>query len=126
MRMKQEQVTLRCKDGQEAVVFTTYIYDAREPSYEINIEDSYIGGDYRGFFGRIKRAWKAFWDKPVVYTGIYCDDKNKMRKFLYDCINLITEDDIQQIKTMYDQMRGNTDIDDSVTSNEELMKEGKW
>ena len=88
--MKQEHITLRCEDGAEAVVFTKYTYKYDNSiSYDICVEDSYIGGDYKGFFGRIKRAWKAFWDKPVVYTGIYCEDKDKMRKFLCDCLDLL-------------------------------------
>lgn len=98
--MKQEQVVLRCEDGAEAVVFTKYTYEKAimkltdgqikfDDDYEINIQDDYIGGDYRGFFGRIKRAWRAFWDKPVVYTGIYCENKEKMKKFLIDCLTLV-------------------------------------
>ena len=88
--MKQEHVTLRCEDGAEAVVFTKYTYKYDNSiSYDICVEDSYIGGDYKGFFGRIKRAWRAFWDKPVIYTGIYCEDKKKMRQFLVDCLDLI-------------------------------------
>ena len=86
--MKQEQVTLRCEDGAEAVVFTKYTHKS-DIDYEICIEDSYIGGDYKGLFGRIKRAWRAFWDKPVVYTGIYCEDESKMKHFLCDCLDLL-------------------------------------
>ena len=88
--MKQENVTLRCEDGAEAAVFSKYTYN-KDIDYEFTIEDSYIGGDYKGFFGRIKRAWRAFWDKPVVYTGIYCEDKDKMKKFLIDCLNLVED-----------------------------------
>lgn len=97
--MKQEQIILRCEDGAEAVVFTKYTYknimkltDGQvnlSDGFEIMIEDSYIGGDYKGFFGRIKRAWRAFWNKPVVYTGIYCEDENKMKQFLHNCIDLM-------------------------------------
>lgn len=99
--MKQETVTLRCEDGAEAVVFTKCTYnsiasrvliDPGSISYDISVEDSYVGGDYKGFFGRIKRAWKAFRDKPVVYTGIYCENKDKMRKFLTDCLALVDND----------------------------------
>ena len=89
--MKQEQITLRCKDGAEAVVFTKYTHHILDIDYEINVEDSYIGGDYKGFFGRLKRAWRAFWDKPVVYTGIYCDDTDKVRKFLTDCLAIVDD-----------------------------------
>ena len=88
--MKQEHITLRCEDGAEAVVFTKYTFN-KDINYEFTVEDSYTGGDYKGFFGRIKRAWRAFWDKPVVYTGIYCEDADKMRKFLYDCLDLVND-----------------------------------
>lgn len=113
--MKFDKVTLRCDDGAEAAVFTKYHFysnseKAAEFSYEICIEDDYVGGDYKDFFGRIKRAWRAFRDKPVVYTGIYCEDKDKMRKFLTDCLNLIDEDDAEHIKSVYDKMRGNADV----------------
>jgi hypothetical protein len=134
--MKQEKITLRCEDGAEACVFTKYTFntlasrtallDPDSTHYEICIEDDYTGGDYKGFFGRIKRAWRALTDKPVVYTGIYCEDKDKMRKFLCNCLDLIDENDVKDIKTMYQQMKGNTEIDDSVTSNEELIKKGEW
>ena len=146
--MKQEHITLRCEDGAEAVVFTKYIYstvcsraaivDPDSISYEITIEDSYTSGDYKGFFGRIKRAWKAFWDKPVVYTGIYCEDKDTMRKFLYDCLDLVNDNPDTDITESYKgaldniippQWRDDYKIyceDNSVTSNEELIKKGEW
>lgn len=89
--MKHKQIVLRCEDGQEAVVFTKCIHHILDIDYEITVEDSYIGGDYKGFFGRIKRAWRAFWNKPVVYTGIYCEDERKMRQFLYDCLDLVND-----------------------------------
>ena len=132
--MKQEQITLRCEDGAEAIVFTKYNFNGTvkeltnghsnyKDCFEISVEDDYIGGDYKGFFGRIKRAWRAFWDKPVVYTGIYCEDESKMRKFLIDCLNLMKDNnDIDEkpfLKGLYNE-------DGSVTSNEELIKKGEW
>lgn len=160
--MKQEQITLRCEDWQEAVVFTKYNFNGTvqgltnghsnyKDSFEISIEDDYIGGDYKGFFGRIKRAWRAFWDKPVVYTSIYCEDKDKMKKFLYDCLDLISKDCTRKISCDRLISLGEYQIvyskpyiteselakelqrpyytykeDDSVTSNEELIKNGEW
>ena len=116
--MKFNKVVLRCDDGAEACVFTKYNFRTMycnsnesgikdEFNYEICIEDDYVGGKYKGFFGRIRRAWRAFWDKPVVYTGIYCENKDKMRKFLCDCLDLIDENDVKDIKTMYDMLGGN-------------------
>ena len=113
--MKQERVTLRCEDGAEVAVFEKYTYSDGDINYEFSIEDDYVGGDYKGFFGRIKRAWRAFWDKPVVYTGIYCEDEKKMRKFLCDCLKLA--DGVSDYSPPYI-----VTLDDSVTSNEELIK----
>lgn len=87
--IKYEQIILRCEDGQEAVVFNKYIHYDGDIDYEINVEDSFVGGCYVGFFGKIKRAWRAFKLQPVVYTGVYCEDKLRMKKFLTDCLELL-------------------------------------
>ena len=96
--MNGKQVTIRCNDGQEAVVFSRYDFNNLNCTYEISFEDSYIGGNYKGFFGRLKRAWRAFINKPVIYTGVYCEDKEKMKKFLADCISLVVEYDDNEIE----------------------------
>ena len=95
-----KSVFLRCVDHAEMAVFTKFDWgfesknsNKRDINYEITIEDSYCGGDYMGIKGRFKRAWKAFWAKPLCYTGVYCEDKEKMKKFLNDCLELINEED---------------------------------
>lgn len=87
---KTKSVSLRCVDHAEMAVLTRWEYSVLgDVDYELNIEDAYCGGDYMGIKGRFKRAWHAFWAKPVYYTGIYCEDKERMRKFLTDCLELI-------------------------------------
>lgn len=88
-KLNYKDVSLRCDDGAEAVVFTRYYWNDGDKDYDISIEDSYCGGDYMGIKGRFKRAWKAFWAKPVYYAGIYCEDGKRMRKFLEDCLSLM-------------------------------------
>ena len=95
--MKIKNVTLRCDDGAEAVVFSRYIYgDGYEDSFEINVEDSFCGYTTKGLIARFKRAWAAFIAKPVIYTGVFSDDKNKMRKFLTDCLAVLDEPEVSQ------------------------------
>lgn len=84
-------VTLRCEDRLEAVVFNKYGYGT-DRDYEINVEDCFQGYNTRGFIARIKRAWAAFTAKPMIYTGIFCKDSEKMRKFLTDCLALVDEE----------------------------------
>ena len=87
--MSTKNVYLRCDDNAEAVVFSKYKWEDNSVSYEINIEDSYCGGDFMGIKGRFKRAWKAFFAKPICFTGIYCEDKDRMKNFLEECLKLI-------------------------------------
>lgn len=82
-------VTIRCDDNAEAVVFSKYTMK-NSTDFEFSFEDSYCGGDFKGISGRCKRAWKAFWDKPVSYTGIYCENwHDRVRNFLKECLELI-------------------------------------
>lgn len=89
--MKTKEVNMRCDCRAEMVSFTRYDWDYNDTNYELNIEDAYCGGDYMGIKGRFKRAWKAFWAKPVYYSGVYCQDVKRMRKFLEDCLSLMNE-----------------------------------
>jgi hypothetical protein len=91
MKNNTKNIYLRCEDNAETVVFSRYNWTDGDTDYEINVEDSYCGGDYMGIKGRFKRAWKAFWAKPVYYTGVFCSDKERMKKFLRDCLDLMEE-----------------------------------
>ena len=89
--MNIEHITIRCDDNAEAVVFSKCSYEYGNKSYEITVEDSYIGVRYQGLLGRFRRAWAAFIARPVVYSGIYCEDKDRVRNFLTDCLALVDE-----------------------------------
>ena len=47
--MNGKQVTIRCNDGQEAAVFSRYDFNNSNSTYELSFEDSYTGGNYKGF-----------------------------------------------------------------------------
>ncbi len=87
-----KDVCLRCDDHAECVVFSKFNFEDDDIDYEISIEDSYCRSDYMGIKGRFKRAWHAFWAKPIYYNSIYCMDGQRMRKFLEDCLSLMDED----------------------------------
>jgi hypothetical protein len=90
---KYQNIYLCCDDNAEMVVFTKYNLEDNGVDYEISIKDSYCDGDYKGIKGRFKRAWKAFWAKPVYYTSVYCEDEEHMRKFLNNCLNIMNNED---------------------------------
>ena len=111
-----KDVYLRCDDHAECVVFSRHDWERTDISYEFTIEGSYCGGDYMGIKGRFKRAWKAFWAKPIYYSGVYCQDGARMRKFLEDCLNLMNEDvcskPVKKNKSVVDIFIGQDDADD--------------
>lgn len=83
---------IRCDDRAELLSFNRFDFGDKDCFFEVNIEDAYCNGDYMGIKGRFKRAWKAFWAKPVYYNGICVSDKNRLIAFLKDCLQLATED----------------------------------
>lgn len=87
-----KEINMRCDCGAEMVSFIKHVYNDGEFDYELNFEDAYCGGDYMGIKGRFKRAWRAFWAKPVYYTGVYCEDGKRMREFLEGCLRLMDKD----------------------------------
>lgn len=90
-----KSVEMRCDDRAENLVFTKYEYEpyqtidsvVRDVDFEITLEDSYC----RTRCNRFVRAWKAFWGKPIYYSGVYTDDKEKVKKWLLDCLALLEE-----------------------------------
>ena len=90
--MKKDNVktaTIRCDDNVEAVVFSKYT-TKDSIDFEFSFEDSYCGRDFNGISGRFRRAWKAFWNKPVCYSGIYCENGHeRVRNFLKECLELV-------------------------------------
>lgn len=88
--MNVKNIFLRCDCNAETAVFSRYDYRCSDSDYELSIQDSYCGGDLMGIKGRFQRAWNAFWAKPICYSSICCEDKNKMRKFLEDCLSLMS------------------------------------
>lgn len=87
--MRFKQVDLKCDCGLETLVFSKYWYGKDYKSdYSFIIQDSYRGKNYRGFFGRLKRAWHAFKADPLVYSSVDLEDKEKVINFLNRCLDL--------------------------------------
>lgn len=87
-----KDIYLRCDCHAETVVFSKFEWNDGDVDYELSIEDAYCCGDYMGIKGRFKRAWKAFWAKPLCYNSVYCQDPDRMRKFLEDCLKSMEEE----------------------------------
>lgn len=71
--------------------FRCTAYKNCEYSGERNYIESktYCGGNYSGIIGRFKRAWKAFFGKPVCYSGVYIENSDRVKDFLQKCMVLV-------------------------------------
>lgn len=98
MRETVTSAYLKCDDHEETLEFSRIEWDRDDIDYEISIKDSYCGGDYRGIVGRIRRAWHAFWAKPIYYTSIYVDDPARVRKFMEQCVAMMGENNVDEVE----------------------------
>lgn len=87
---RTESVYLRCDCHAETLEFNKITW-SDETDYEVNIVDSYCGGDLMGIANRFKRAWRAFWAKPICHASVYVGDPARARKFLEQCLELMSE-----------------------------------
>lgn len=85
-----KSIYLKCDDHAETLVFTRYDYDNYDTDFEISIEDAYCGGDFMGIKGRFKRAWNAFWAKPICYNSVCISDPERVWSFLEECKRVAT------------------------------------
>lgn len=84
---------IRCEDRAEKLILERTIWDDGDEMYEFSIVDDYIGGrGYHGLFGRLARAWHAFWDKPIYYAGVVVNKKERVREFLNECMEVLDEE----------------------------------
>lgn len=91
LREDTKEVFIRCEDCAETVVFMRHDWEDSKVSYEILVQDSYCDSGMSGIRGRLRRAWHAFWEKPISYTGVYIEDGARVKQFLQDCLALVEE-----------------------------------
>lgn len=89
-------ITLRCADHCTMLVIDKFEYltegnSERQLEYNISMQDSRYTHQFDGFFGRIKRAVKAFLGKPIYYNDIYIEDEKKIIELRDALTNLINK-----------------------------------
>ena len=87
-----KEVIISCEDHAEKLLFERTIWSDGDEMYSFAIVDSYIGhSGYVGVLGRLRRAWHAFWDKPIYYAEITVNKKERAREFLNECMEVLDD-----------------------------------
>lgn len=60
------------------------VWDDGDVSYSISVQDSRYDHGYNTVWGRLRRAFKAMFGKPVYYNDLYLEGEQTFRKLLAD------------------------------------------
>ena len=79
---KSKQITLRCDCRCAMFVVDKTVYSDGDTNYNILIQDSRYDHHYNTVWGRIKRACKILFGKPLYYSDVYIDEPQIFNDFL--------------------------------------------
>ena len=93
MRETSMRAEILCDDHAELLAFERTIWAKDDEFLEFSIMDSYLGNrQYQGLIGRFRRAWCAFFAKPIYYAGVVVMEKERARSFLNECLAILNSD----------------------------------
>ena len=93
MNCESMTASIWCNDHCGMLVFDRTIWAKDDELLEFSFMDSYIGRrGYQGLFGRLRRAWHALVSKPLYHAGIVIVEKERARKFLEECLDILDAD----------------------------------
>ena len=92
MEKKSEMITLPCDCRCCMFVVEKTIWEDGDVNYNITIQDSRYDHNYNTLRGRIKRACKALFGKPVYFSDVHMENEDTFRKLLKDMEALLESD----------------------------------
>ena len=96
-----DNIGIYCEDKEEMLVFirndmSALVLDGKTYDfpicYEIDVMDKLT---FSGYKNRFKRAFKAFFGKPIYQNGVVATDRQgaeRIKKWLRECLKLIEND----------------------------------
>lgn len=91
-----QSVYLQCDCKCATLVIDKQTFDDGDISYNISVMDSRYDHNFNTVWGRIKRATKVLFGKPIYYNDIYIDSPDKFNHFLKELSELKTSDNINE------------------------------
>jgi len=74
------------------LVIEKTLWEDGDTSYNISIQDSRYDHNYNTLWGRIKRAVKVLFGKPVYYNDTHLEGTESFERFVEKINNLIKDD----------------------------------
>ena len=85
-------ITLPCDCKCCMFVVEKTIWEDGDVSYNISIQDSRYGHNYNTLGGRIKRACKVLFGKPVYFNDVHIESEEMFKNLVKDMESLLESD----------------------------------
>jgi len=84
MERNKKMITLPCDCGCCMFVVEKTEWEDGDIDYDISIQDARYDHNYNTIWGRIKRACKILFGKPIYYNDVYISDEKIFKKLISD------------------------------------------
>ena len=84
MKEKSKMILLPCDCKCCMFVVEKTVWEDGDINYNITIQDSRYDHNYNTAWGRIKRAAKILFGKPIYYSDVYLDNEDVFKKLVKD------------------------------------------
>lgn len=92
MDKKSKMITLPCDCKCCMFVVEKTKWEDGDVNYNITVQDSRYDHNYNTLLGRIKRAWRILFGKPIYYNDVHIENENVFRDLVRDMENLLEEE----------------------------------
>ena len=89
MNAKSKMITLPCDCKCCMFVVEKSVWEDGDIAYNITIQDSRYDHNYNTLWGRIKRAVKILFGKPIYYSDVHLEGEEAFRKLVNDMGDLV-------------------------------------
>lgn len=66
------------------LVIEKTVWEDGDADYDISIQDARYDHNYNSLWGRIKRAFRVLFGKPIYYNDVYLGSEEDFRKLIAD------------------------------------------
>ena len=84
MNSTSKRITLPCDCKCCMFVIEKTVWEDGDVDYDISIQDSRYDHNYNTVWGRIKRAVKILFSKPIYYNDVYLNGEETFQKLVRD------------------------------------------
>ena len=89
MKKKEKMITLPCDCKCCMFVIDKTIWEDGDISYNITVQDSRYDHKHNTVCGRLERAGKVLFGKPIYYNDVHMEGEEKYIKLVSDMTELI-------------------------------------